>query len=362
MSTDGGGGFGPIEPAAIDYPAFAPPPPTVQYAKPAPAARLVKPGVIPLRPLTLGDIFNGAVNYVRANPRATLGLATVVVVVTEIITLAANAAPLLSLRGVDADADALGSAVALGQGLSSVVTVLTTLITAVLLSGMLTVVIGRAVFGSTITAGQAWTKVRGRLLALIGLTLLQILVVAILVFVPMLFLVVGFSAGGAAAFAGVLAIPMFFVVLVVLVFLYTMVAFAAPLVVLERLPVFAAIRRSFTLVRRGFWRVLGILMLAQVVAYVVTLSVALPFTIAGQIMTLDVSTVNAALIGFALLSVGNAISQILVSPFIAGVTVLLYTDRRMRWEAFDLVLQSGAATNDVGDPDATDHLWLVRQP
>ncbi|GFG62508.1 hypothetical protein MMUR_66440 [Mycolicibacterium murale] len=33
----------------------------------------LQPGVIPLRPLTLGDIFNGAVRYVRVNPKATLG-------------------------------------------------------------------------------------------------------------------------------------------------------------------------------------------------------------------------------------------------------------------------------------------------
>jgi hypothetical protein len=39
--------------------------------------------------------------------------------------------------------------------------------------------------------------------------------------------------------------------------------------------------------------------------------------------------------------------------------VLLYTDRRMRAEAFDLVLQTGAA----GGPAAaasTDNLWLTR--
>ena len=29
----------------------------------------LQPGVIPLRPLTLGDIFNGAIRYIRANPR-----------------------------------------------------------------------------------------------------------------------------------------------------------------------------------------------------------------------------------------------------------------------------------------------------
>ena len=43
--------------------------------------------MIPLRPLSLSDIFNGAVGYVRANPKATLGLTTVVVLITQILSL-----------------------------------------------------------------------------------------------------------------------------------------------------------------------------------------------------------------------------------------------------------------------------------
>ena len=49
-------------------------------------------------------------------------------------------------------------------------------------------------------------------------------------------------------------------------------------------------------------------------------------------------------------------------PFSAGVVVLLYTDRRIRAEAFDLVLQTGAAGAPGAAPDSTDHLWLTRQP
>jgi len=43
------------------------------------------------------------------------------------------------------------------------------------------------------------------------------------------------------------------------------------------------------------------------------------------------------------------------------VVVLLYTDRRIRAEAFDLVLQTGATVPPEAAPDATDHLWLTRQ-
>ena len=67
---------------------------------PPPGSRSLKPGIIPLRPLTLSDIFNGAVGYIRANPKATLGLTAIVVVVMQIVTRIAFFGPLAALRQV----------------------------------------------------------------------------------------------------------------------------------------------------------------------------------------------------------------------------------------------------------------------
>ncbi|MGA7467351.1 MAG: hypothetical protein WBW86_18885, partial [Mycobacterium sp.] len=65
-------------------PAYAPQP---GYRVPPPPARgTLAPGIIPLRPLGLSDIFNGAAVYIRANRKATLGLTAVVVVITQILT------------------------------------------------------------------------------------------------------------------------------------------------------------------------------------------------------------------------------------------------------------------------------------
>lgn len=44
------------------------------------------------------------------------------------------------------------------------------------------------------------------------------------------------------------------------------------------------------------------------------------------------------------------IGQIVTAPFSAGVVVLLYTDRRIRAEAFDLVLQTGLEAGPAGRP------------
>ncbi len=68
------------------------------------------------------------------------------------------------------------------------------------------------------------------------------------------------------------------------------------------------------------------------------------------------------LIALALVAIGGAVGQVITAPFSAGAVVLLYTDRRIRAEAFDLVLQTGAAIAPGAAPDSTDHLWLTRQP
>ena len=71
------------------------------------------------------------------------------------------------------------------------------------------------------------------------------------------------------------------------------------------------------------------------------------------------SSTTTLLVGTALSSIGGGISQIVTTPFVAGVVVLLYTDRRIRAEAFDLVLQTGAASGPAA-VESTDNLWLTR--
>ncbi len=345
-------GYGPPPPGYGAPPGYGPPPGS-------PYGQAVKPGIIPLRPLTLSEIFNGAVGYVRSNPKVTLGLTALVVVVMHIITMVATLGPLAAYGRFNTDrADEISAGV-VGAWLASLGgSLLVSWLGGMLLSGMLTVIVGRAVFGSTITMGETWAKIRGRLLPLLGLALLEAAVVAALVGLVVVIVAV-LAAIGSAPAAVLLGFPLVLVVLALTVYLYTVVLFAPVLIVLERLPVVDAITRSFALVRNGFWRVLGIRALTYLVASVVAGAVGAPFNIVGQIIAAADTSTGVVLAGTALASVGAAIGQIITAPFNAGVIVLLYTDRRMRAEAFDLVLQTGAA----GGPYAvasTDNLWLTR--
>lgn len=342
------------------------PPPGYQPGYPPPGyspAGVIKPGVIPLRPLGLSDIFNGAINYIRRNPKATLGLTAIVVGAGQLIALALQILiPLIFTGGIDTavTGEAMNAGdVAVLSG-SSVAGSITTALASVVLSGMLTVIVGRAVFGADITIGEAWQRVKGRLLALLGFTVAEALAILVLIGLILVAVAVADGVGGGVA-AFLVGAPLVLAALVLIVYVATSLVFTPALIVLERLGIVDAARRSFALVRRDFWRVLGIWILAALVAGVIAGAVGVPFSLVGQLLA-ESGSDGAVVSGLVLIAVGGAIGQILTAPFSAGVVVLLYTDRRMRAEAFDLVLRTGAAAGPGVPADSTDHLWLTRRP
>ena len=86
-------------------------------------------------------------------------------------------------------------------------------------------------------------------------------------------------------------------------------------------------------------------------------AVSIPFAFVGVVIGVaSSSTAGAVVLGTVVAAIGAVIGQVITTPFSAGVNTLLYTDRRIRAEAFDLVLRTGAFGPVAGS--ATDHLWL----
>ncbi|MCV7368251.1 hypothetical protein H7K09_12400 [Mycolicibacterium duvalii] len=321
----------------------------------------------------MGEIFNGAIASMRANPKATLGLTTIVVLATQLLALLLSLWPLAfagDLAGsLESEADStnllvLTSGSSLASIASSAAAAVATGLSTILLSGLLTVVIGRSVFGAGISIGDAWRRLRPRVWALIGFSVLTMLA-AILLFgvVAVIIAGIGVTAGGWPAFF--VGAPLVLVTLGFVAYVATMITFAPAAIVLERRDVVSSVKRSFALVRGDFWRVFGIRLLALLVAQIVAGAVAFPFTFGGEILLGTTGAVWAGMIALVMFSVGSAIGQIITGPFNAGVVVLQYTDRRIRAEAFDLVLQTGASAGPGTYPgapaDATDELWLTGQ-
>jgi hypothetical protein len=85
-------------------------------------------------------------------------------------------------------------------------------------------------------------------------------------------------------------------------------------------------------------------------------AIAVPFEFVGNLLG---GPSVPVLLGLTVGAVGSAIGRIITAPFSAGVAVLLYADRRIRSEAFDLVLQTGAAQGPAAIA-SSDYLWLSR--
>jgi hypothetical protein len=224
----------------------------------------------------------------------------------------------------------------------------------------LTVVVGRAIFGAGITIGEAWQRFRPRLWALIGFTVLQTIGAIVLIAVAAL-ITVGVIVASHGLVAYLICAPLWLALFVALAYLGTMLTFAPVAIVLERRDIIPSIKRSFALIKGDFWRVLGIRLLAAIVTSLVAGAVAIPFSLGGQIALTESASTTAAMIALVLFAIGGAIGEIVTGPFSAGVIVLQYTDRRIRSEAFDFVLYTGAAAGPAAPANSTDDLWLTRQ-
>src|SRR6266576_554829 len=150
-------------------------PARVRPARAAPP-QAPKPGVIPLRPIAVGEILDGAFTSIRRNPKATLGIAAVVLTISGIITTSLEVL-LLSQLGLNTGTDQTLTGAQLASMLAVVIpSGLTALVLAfivqILLTGLLTAVVGRSVLGDRITAGEAWRIALPRLPALLLATLL----------------------------------------------------------------------------------------------------------------------------------------------------------------------------------------------
>ncbi|GHH58349.1 hypothetical protein [Lentzea cavernae] len=295
----------------------APPPPG--------AGPTIKPGVIPLRPLAVGEIVDGAITTMRRYPKLIIGAAAIVAAVTQIVGLLAQLPFLDDLtRVATLDPNTVTQEQAMDQLASTLtgiftgafLSILLLLIGTVFLSGFITVIVGHAVLGKPVTFQQAWEEFKPRLLPLLGATLLSGLVITVGL---ILCVVPG-------------------------VWLWVLFALVTPALVLERCGVTAAFGRSKKLVDGAWWRTFGILLLTVVIGWVISWIISLPFGLLGAATTGFSDDPTAALsVGSLVLStIGAIIASTITLPFSSAVTVLLYVDRRMRSEGMDIELQRAA--------------------
>ncbi len=298
-----------------------------------------KPGIISLRPMSLGDVVDGAVKHIRRNPGPVLS--------ASLLVLALSAVPALLLAAAGARGSwytDVGAQAVLDQGaFFALVLVFGVGFASLVLGGALSYSVGEAALGRRPGLSEMWSATRPRLPALLGLA--GLLTLALAVPVLLLVLLIALATGTDSLLAAVLVgLVGGLAVAAWSVLLTARTSLAGAAVVLERRGPVQALSRSWALTRRAFWRCLLRLfvvgMLGTLVFWVVQLPLLAVSSLVGALFPLTPSL--DTLVSALGLAVATLLAAAIVVPFAAGATSLLYVDQRMRTEGFDLVLQRAA--------------------
>lgn len=314
-----------------------------------------KPGVVPLRPLGLGEILDGSISYVRRDPRTVLGISVVfsmVIAVVQTLMLAVGGGSFINLLTDPAFLDPTTTdQSALVGGLAGLLTAagITTLVTFVLqivATGMLTVVMSRAVLGRRVSSREAWERVKPRFWALIGVTVLVGLLVST-VLVGGILLAVGLGAviesAGGSGLGIVLGLLLGIGSFVAFGWLVIRYLLAPAVLVLERSGPVVAMRRSALLVKGAWWRTFGIYLLATILVGIVAQVLAFPLSFVLGLLPIFSDPTTLAFAFAITTGITTLLTMMITLPFTSGVVALLYIDRRIRREALDIELQRAAA-------------------
>jgi hypothetical protein len=332
-----------------------------------------QPGGIPLRPLALGDILNGAVTSARRNPAATFGLAAIVMSIYGVLTAIfeqVDKGRLTSAQNALSHSQTLTSqqlSTAVGNLFAVLIplvllTIVLTLVLNAALTGMLSAVIGRGVLGRKTSLSEA--RHDGRIGAVIGATVL-LLLIGILVPAPVVVVVVVLALLHLGPVAVLLGVIGGIAGIVLEILLVVRLSMTLPAVVLERISPADAIRRSWQLTQGSFWRLFGILLLTLVIVGIAGVVLTIPFTLIEALMGGSGGAFGvAAGTSFAAIlvgTIGSIVAATVTRPVSAGVNVLLYVDLRIRREGLDLRLRDAAQSQTLtGDEFAA--AWQPKSP
>lgn len=344
----------------------APTDPAVQTdpGRPAPVQRelVSRPGLFPLRPLGLGEIFSAAVGIYRRRPKLVFGVSAIVLGISFVLTSVATgigiAPTAVQLQSISQDPTAASSQSPSVFG-DSVGELLTTLGSS-LVSGVITlaamqlvlVVLTRVTLAEAVGSRADDTALRASLRTHGLRAVLTAILVSLMGFVA--FTVISLIGGlpllvvREAHWWTIVPLPLFLVLgALASLWVWARTAFSTPSLVLEDTSVLGAVRRSFALTRgRRLWRALGIALLLIVCYTLVQQVIAGVFTTVGTVfyaVILLATQEQALVLGMIVLMVismlGTYAASVVAVPFWAAGLTALYADLRMRHESWDITLR-----------------------
>lgn len=347
----------------------------------------VKPGLIPLHPLTFGALLGKPFAALRHNPKVLFGFAIVIQLVVAVITAVVIGAAVFftflrieSLSPSNPDfypvlwgAIALNALIAIAMGFVSLA------FTAVM-QGVVAANIGYAALGEKPTLGRLWRLMRPALWRLIGWSLLQALAAIVMMAVIGGIVALGIMAGVGGSGEGV-ALTVIIGILLVLgmiplwIWLSTKLLLVPSILVLERVGIREALVRSWRLTRGRFWVAFGVIFLVNAIMSTAVGIISMPLSLLGSLFGAVIAPTGPNdTSGIALYLITTIAPQLLVYVLQAVAIVVqcaaaafIYLDCRMRYEGLDHDLISylerrdlGMSDDELGDPFAVDPARAVR--
>jgi hypothetical protein len=311
---------------------------------PLPKAGSARTGPLPLHPMTLGDILDGAFKLLKANWKACVLITALFVVPVDIASawLSRSALP-FGIRDMITDPSVVEATQPNPFGnstaslIGSILSALASMAITPFVAGAISKVVGASYMGEQIGAGPALAATARRALSLIWAFLLTHLATVLPGAAYLISLVVVMRRGFDAASPDPALLWLLFGSLGLLLIgsfiqFWFLAPFAAvaPAIVVEDLGPIAGIKRSWRLMVPRYWPVLGISLLAGLIA-------GLLGSILGGVFTAPVFAFGSKNL-WPLLALGDILPALITTPFVAIVATLLYFDARIRREGFDLQL------------------------
>lgn len=317
-------------PSSPPVPLPPPPPPDSAWGAPPPPipprAKWARGRAVPLTPMGVGEMLDAAVNLYRLHWRTLMAIVAFVIVPVTFVQEALQA-------GVTGTTVGFGPPTTVSQRTLDAyfaIAGLFALVQFLIVRPFLTAAIVRAVAaayeGEASEVGPAYAFALRKL----G-SILWVLVLTTLALIGILVAALGFSALFAAIHAWPLAIPAFLGAVVLIVVVYVRWQFGPAVVVVEGGRGRAALRRSWGLTSRAFWKVLGTELLAGLLV-----------SIASTVLAVIPTLLSGALgyWGWVVRAAGGAAASVVTTPFATIVLVLLYFDQRIRKEGLDLSIMA----------------------
>jgi hypothetical protein len=319
--------------------------------------------------MTLGTILGAAFRVLRRNPRPTFGLALLIEGITIVLGVGVVALVFVFAFSRVSNATSTSAAETIVNGslglilLAYLVPITLGVFGLAITQGVFSLEVARGTLGEKLTLGGLWRRSRGRMGALIGWfwAIVGVAIVAYVIVVVLLTIVIVVGGAVGTVIGILLGILLFLGAIVLVVWLAPKLSMVPAVLMIERLTLGKAIRRSWRLTSGYFWRTLGIELLVLVIINTATSVVTAPLEIVviaitgvfnqtgDQATAIAVGVVVGA-IGVILTVVLGAVASVVQS----STTALLYIDLRIRKEALDLDLIRFVEARQGGDASVLD--------